>query len=70
MWAEETAMPNRAADELLTATQVGSLIGRSGRTVVRLAEAGKLTVAVKLPGPNGAHLFRKADVDAFLKATA
>ena len=63
-------MPKRAADELLTSTQVGSLIGRSGRTVIRMAEAGKIAVAVKLPGPNGAHLFRKADVDAFLKAIA
>jgi hypothetical protein len=63
-------MPNRAADELLTSTQVGSLIGRSGRTVIRMAEAGKIAVAVKLPGPNGAHLFRKADVDAFIKAIA
>jgi hypothetical protein len=63
-------MPTRAADELLTSTQVGSLIGRSGRTVIRMAEAGKIAVAVKLPGPNGAHLFRKADVDAFLKAIA
>ena len=63
-------MPNRAPDELLTATQVGNLIGRSGRTVIRMAEAGKLAVAVKLPGPNGAHLFRKTDVDAFLKASA
>ena len=63
-------MPNRAPDELLTATQVGNLIGRSGRTVIRMAEAGKLAVAVKLPGPNGAYLFRKTDVDAFLKASA
>lgn len=64
------AMPHSAADELLTATQVGSLIGRSGRTVIRMAEAGKIAVAAKLPGPNGAHLFRKSDVDALIKECA
>jgi len=63
-------MPHNATDELLTATQVGNLIGRSGRTVVRMAEAGKLAIAAKLPGPNGAHLFRKTDVDLLIKASA
>jgi hypothetical protein len=63
-------MPHPTADELLTATQVGNLIGRSGRTVIRMAEAGKISVAAKLPGPNGAHLFRKTDVDALLEETA
>jgi hypothetical protein len=63
-------MPQSATDELLTATQVGNLIGRSGRTVIRMAEAGKLAIAAKLPGPNGAHLFRKTDVDLLIKASA
>jgi hypothetical protein len=63
-------MPHSATDELLTATQVGNLIGRSGRTVIRMAEAGKLAIAAKLPGPNGAHLFRKTDVDLLIKASA
>jgi hypothetical protein len=67
---QSAVMPQHASDELLTATQVGNLIGRSGRTVIRMAEAGKLTVAAKLPGPNGAHLFRRADIDAWLAATA
>lgn len=56
-------------DELLTATQAGSILGRSGRTVIRMAEAGKLSVVTKLPGPNGAHLFSRADVEALLNAT-
>lgn len=63
-------MPQSSTDELLTATQVGNLIGRSGRTVIRMAEAGKLAIAAKLPGPNGAHLFRKTDVDLLIKASA
>lgn len=55
-------MPKKSdGDELLTATQVGSLINRSGRTVIRLAEAGEIPIAAKLPGPNGAHLFRRVD---------
>lgn len=57
-------MPKKSdPDQLLTATQVGSLIGRSGRTVIRLSEAGEIPVAAKLPGPNGAHLFRHADAE-------
>lgn len=55
-------MPKRDA-ELLTATQVGAMVDRSGRTVVRMAEAGDIPVAAKLPGPNGAYLFRRADAE-------
>jgi len=48
--------------ELLTSTQVGALLGKSARTVQRMVEAGSLPAAQKLPGPNGAYLFRRADV--------
>jgi hypothetical protein len=47
---------------LLTSTQVGALIGKSGRTVQRMADNGDLPYAHKLPGPNGAYLFIEADV--------
>lgn len=57
-------MPKRNPDELLTASQVGVMVARSGRTVVRMAEAGDIPVAAKLPGPNGAHLFKRADAEA------
>ncbi len=57
-------MPNDETGDLLTATQVGRLINRSGRTVVRMSEAGELKLAAKLPGPNGAHLFRRVDAEA------
>lgn len=50
-------------DELLTATQVGTIVNRSGRTVIRMAEAGDIPIAAKLPGPNGAHLFRRTDAE-------
>jgi hypothetical protein len=57
-------MPKTNPDELLTTTQVGTLVERSGRTVIRMAEAGDIPVATKLPGPNGAHLFRRADAES------
>lgn len=55
----------KTAEELLTATVVGAMINRSSRTVVRAAEAGDIPVATKLPGPNGAYLFRRADAEKF-----
>ena len=50
--------------ELLTSVQVAILLGKSARTVHRMAEAGTLPVAQKLPGPNGAFLFRREDIEA------
>lgn len=41
------------------------MIGKSPRTVQRLAEAGLIRHAMKLPGPNGAYLFLREDVDRF-----
>ena len=55
---------------LLTSVQVGALLGKSQRTVQRLAESGVLSYAQKIPGPNGAYLFREADVRAFRDAEA
>lgn len=56
--------------ELLTSVQVAILLGKSARTVHRMAEAGTLPVAQKLPGPNGAFLFRREDVDRLAQAEA
>ena len=53
-------------DELLTSPQAGLILGKSARTVARMAEAGEIPVALKLPGPNGAWLYRRADVQALL----
>lgn len=55
-----------SSDELITTAKAGALIGRSARTVIRLAEAGVLPVAQKLPGINGAYLFRRLDVESLL----
>lgn len=57
-------------DELLTSTQAGAILGRSGRTVTRMADAGKIPVAQRLPGPNGANLYRRSDVEALLASSA
>lgn len=57
-----------AKDELLTSTQAGFLLGKSGRTVQRMVDAGALTPVQKLPGPNGAYLFRRSDVEALATA--
>lgn len=61
---------SEAGEELLTATQVGTLINRSGRTVIRLAEAGEIDIATKLPGTNGAYLFRRSAADALVAKLA
>ena len=57
-------------DDLLTSTQAGAILTKSGRTVQRMADAGKIPVAQKLPGPNGAYLFRRSDVEALAGANA
>lgn len=49
-------------DTLLTAPEVGALIGKSGRTVARMAKTGALPFAQKIPGPTGAYLFRREDI--------
>ena len=59
-------MPNDP--EFLTSPEAGRILGKSARTVIRLAEAGKLPVAQKLPGPNGAFLFRRSDVESLLRS--
>jgi predicted DNA-binding transcriptional regulator AlpA len=55
-------MPNN--DALLTAPQVGALLGKSARTIHRMVEAGTIVAAQKLPGPNGSYLFRLTDVES------
>lgn len=48
--------------DLLTSTEAGAILGKSGRTVSRMEARGALTAAVILPGDNGAHLYRRSDV--------
>jgi excisionase family DNA binding protein len=51
---------------LLSAAQVAELLGKSVRTVQRLAEDGELR-AEKLPGATGAYVFDAAVVDDYLE---
>ncbi|MFB9378567.1 helix-turn-helix transcriptional regulator [Kineococcus gynurae] len=54
--------------ELITSPEVAHLLGKSMRTVQRMADAGELPVAQKLPGPNGARLFRRVEIEALVAA--
>jgi excisionase family DNA binding protein len=51
---------------LLSAAQVAELLGKSVRTVQRLAEDGEIR-AEKLPGTTGAYVFDAAVVDDYLE---
>lgn len=44
--------------------------GLDRSTLVRWVQLGKLHPAQKLPGPNGAYLFRRRDVEALRDARA
>lgn len=63
-------MPKPDRDELVTATQVGLMVNRSSRTVIRMAEQGDIPIAAKLPGPNGAYLFRRIDAEKLVAKIA
>ena len=46
------------ADEMMTLPEFARAIGKSRRTVMRRLASGTLSSDVKLPGKNGAHLFK------------
>ena len=46
------------ADEMMTLPEFAKAIGASRRTVMRRLASGTLSSDVKLPGKNGAHLFK------------
>lgn len=50
-------------DALMTSTEAGAVLGKSGRTVQRMAENGELAFVRKLPGSNGAYLFDAAVIE-------
>ncbi len=50
-------------DDLLTSTQAGVVIGKSGRTVLRKMQSGEIEPVTRLPGTKGAFLFKRADVE-------
>lgn len=56
--------------ELITSTQAGQLLKKSGRTVIRHAEAGQIPIAARLPGPNGAYLFSRNVIEELARTQA
>lgn len=57
-------MVEHMSDEaFLTSTEAGAILGCSGRTVVRMVQAGKLRSATKVNGPKGPYLFRRSDLE-------
>jgi excisionase family DNA binding protein len=56
-------MPN--SPDLIGSTEAARILGKSLRTVHRMVLDGKLTPEFTAPGgPHGAHLFKRADVEA------
>lgn len=54
-------------DDLIGTAEVTRILGCDKATVLRRIDAGLLTPAHKLPGPNGAYLYKRADVVALAK---
>lgn len=57
-------------DDLITTQEAGLILGKSARTVQRMILADELASVRKLPGPNGAYLLRRSDVDALNSGAA
>lgn len=52
--------------DVLSSTEVGRILDVSIRTVHRRVEDGELRAMQKLPGPKGAWLFHRADVEDYI----
>lgn len=49
---------------LISTPEVGQILGKSARTVQRMAGAGKLPIAGKVPGLHGAYVFYRDQIEA------
>jgi len=56
--------------DLIGSTEAYKLLGVDRATFLRWREAGLITEVHRLEGPNGAYLFRRADVDKLLARAA
>jgi excisionase family DNA binding protein len=56
-------------DSLVTSFQAAVMLGKSPRTIQRMADSGALPFVQKLPGPNGAYLFNRTQVEALAAET-
>lgn len=50
-------------DDLLATVEAAQVIGVERSTLSRWIDSGRITPAHKLPGVNGAHLFRRSEVE-------
>ena len=50
--------------DVLTTQEAARLLQTTARTVQRMASAGDLHPVFKAPGPTGAYLFDRADIEA------
>ena len=48
---------------LLNTKQVAEILEKSIRTVNRMAEGGDLPYIAKMPGPTGAYLFDRSEIE-------
>lgn len=52
-------------EDLIGSAEACSLLGDIDRsTLTRWVQLGRIEPAMRLPGPNGAYLFRRADIEA------
>lgn len=51
--------------DVLTSPEVSQILGCSIRTIHRRVDDGELTALRKLPGPNGAFLFERREIDRY-----
>lgn len=64
-------MATDVTDDLIGSKEACALLGDVHRaTLVRRVWSGALEPVAKLPGKNGAYLFRRADVEALRDAEA
>lgn len=49
--------------DLLATTEVAALLGIDRSVVIRRVQAGSLTPVHRLPGPTGAYLFDRSEVE-------
>ncbi len=55
---------------LITTPEAARILFKSTRSIHRMVDAGTLKPIRQLPGPNGAFLFDRAEVEAIAKAAA
>ena len=63
-------MLSMSSPDLVTSSQAAEMLGKSVRTINRMAVAGTLPPAMKVPGATGHYLFRRADVEALTDEAA